>query len=243
MLSAFLWGFLGGAALLIGAASVYAFDMPPRVLGAIMAFGAGVLVSAVAFELVEEASNTTDGDWAVFLGLIVGAVVFFLGDLWIDRLGGADRKRRHPDPESSNGKAILFGTVLDGIPESIVIGLGLIGGGKVSPAMVAAVFLSNLPEAVGSTSGLRRIGWKTTSVFAMWTSVAIAAGLASLLGFAVFDAASTELVAFVLAFAGGALLTMLTDSMIPEAFELEKATTGLILTIGFGVAYAISAVA
>lgn len=243
VLAAFLWGSVGGAALLIGAASVYVFDMPPRVLGAIMAFGAGVLVSAVAFELVQEANEATDGDWAVFAGLIAGSVVFFIGDLLIDRMGGAERKSNEPQPEESNGKAILFGTVLDGIPESIVIGLGLVGGGKVSPAMVAAVFLSNLPEAVGSTAGLRASGWKTRTVFGMWGAVAVISGLASMVGFAAFDTASSEAVAFVLAFAGGALLTMLADSMIPDAFKLEQATTGLILTFGFGVAYAISAVA
>lgn len=241
MLSAFLWGFLGGAALLIGAASVYLFDMPDRLLGAVMAFGAGVLVSAVAFELVEEANDTTDGDWSVFVGLLVGALVFFVGDLLIDRMGGAARGSNKEHPEDASGSAILLGTVLDGIPESIVIGLGLVGGGSVSAAMVAAVFLSNLPEAIGSTSGMRKSGWRTRNVFAMWAVVALVAGLSSLAGFAIFDAASSEVVAFVLAFAGGALLTMLADSMIPDAFRLEKATTGLILTIGFGLAYAISA--
>jgi ZIP family zinc transporter len=241
--AAFLWGFVGGAALIIGAAIAYLWDMPSKILGGIMAFGSGVLISAVAFELVDEANRTTDGDWAVALGLAVGALVFFGGDMWIDRAGGAERKSSEQHGDDSSGSAILLGTILDGIPESIVIGFGLIGGGTVSVAMVAAVFISNLPEAIGSTSGLKASGWSAGRLFGMWTVVAIVSGLASLLGFAAFDGASSEAVAFVLAFAGGALLTMLIDTMVPEAYKLNGAVTGLLTTLGFGIAYAISALA
>jgi ZIP family zinc transporter len=240
--SAFLWGFVGGAALIIGAAIAYLWDMPGKVLGGIMAFGSGVLISAVAFELVDEANRTTDGDWSVALGLAIGALVFFGGDLWIDRAGGSKRKSSEPQGDDSSGSAILLGTILDGIPESIVIGFGLIGGGTVSTAMVAAVFISNLPEAIGSTSGLKASGWGAGKLFGMWTVVALVAGVSSMIGFAAFDNASTEAVAFVLAFAGGALLTMLIDTMVPEAFKLNGAVTGLLATLGFGIAYAISAV-
>jgi ZIP family zinc transporter len=240
--AAFLWGFVGGAALIIGAAIAYLWNMPSKILGGIMAFGSGVLISAVAFELVDEANRTTDGDWAVALGLAVGALVFFGGDMWIDRAGGAERKSSEQHGDDSSGSAILLGTILDGIPESIVIGFGLIGGGTVSVAMVAAVFISNLPEAIGSTSGLKASGWSAGRLFGMWTVVAIVSGLASLLGFAAFDGASSEAVAFVLAFAGGALLTMLIDTMVPEAFKLNGPVTGLLVTLGFGIAYAISAV-
>lgn len=243
MLSAFLWGFVGGAALLIGAAIAWYFTIPRRLLGAIMAFGAGVLVSAVAFDLVDEATQTTDGDWAVAVGLIAGALTFFLGDMAIDRRGGAARGRSEPQEEDSNAKAILFGTVLDGVPESIVIGVGLIGGAGVSPAVVCAVFLSNLPEAIGSTTGLKASGWSAAKVFGMWSLVAVVAGLSAMVGFGAFDGTSSELEAFVMAFAGGALLTMLCDSMIPQAYELDGKLTGLLTTAGFGVAYAISAVA
>jgi ZIP family zinc transporter len=239
--AAFLWGFVGGAALLIGAAIAYLWDMPAKVLGAIMAFGSGVLISAVAFELVEEAGRTTDGDWAVAVGLGAGALVFFTGDILIDRAGGSDRKSSSAHGDDSKGSAILLGTILDGIPESIVIGFGLIGGGSVSAAMVAAVFLSNLPEAIGSTSGLKQSGWGAGKLFGMWTAVALTAGFASLLGFVLFDTASSELVAFTLAFAGGALLTMLIDTMVPEAYKLNGPVTGLLTTLGFGIAYAISA--
>lgn len=239
---AFFWGFVGGAALLLGALIAYLWDMPGKVLGGIMAFGSGVLISAVAFELVDEANTATDGKWAVAVGLAAGALVFFGGDLLIDRAGGKNRKSSKVQGDDSKGSAILFGTILDGIPESIVIGFGLIGGGPVSAAMVAAVFLSNLPEAIGSTSGLRRSGWSARKLFGMWTIVALISGVSSMVGFAAFDGASDEAVAFVLAFAGGALLTMLVDTMVPEAFRLNGAVAGLLSTFGFGVAYAISAV-
>lgn len=239
---AFMWGFLGGAALLIGAAIAYLWAMPSRVLGAIMAFGSGVLISAVAFELVDEANKTTDGNWAVAVGLAAGALTFFAGDWWIDRKGGADRKSADPQTSQEGGAAILLGTILDGIPESIVIGVGLIGGQGVSVAMVAAVFLSNLPEAIGSTSGLKASGWSARRLFAMWVSVAVISGLSALAGFALFDGAPDEAIAFVLAFAGGALLTMLVDSMVPEAYRLAGPATGVITTLGFGIAYAIGAI-
>jgi ZIP family zinc transporter len=239
--AAFFWGFVGGAALIIGAAIAYVWDMPDRVLGGVMAFGSGVLISAVAFELVDEANRTTDGDWAVAAGMAAGALVFFVGDWWIDRSGGKNRKSSDPQGDDSSGSAILLGTILDGVPESIVIGFGLIGGGTVSAAMVAAVFISNLPEAIGSTSGLKASGWSAGKLFGMWGIVALMAGVSSMIGFVAFDGASSEAVAFVLAFAGGALLTMLIDTMVPEAYKLNGAVTGLLATLGFGIAYAISA--
>lgn len=242
MLEAFAWGLLGGAALIVGALVTYLWRMPDRVLGAIMAFGSGVLISAVAFELVEEAGQTTDGEWSVALGLGVGAVVFYLGDRWIDSAGGADRKSsaQSVSEQGEGGRAILLGTILDGVPESIVIGVGLVSGGGVSVAMVAAVFLSNLPESIGSTAGLKS-SWSAGEIFGMWTAVALVAGLSALLGYSLLDGAPDEAIAFVLAFAAGALMTMLIDSMVPEAVRLNGAVTGLFTTLGFGIAYAISA--
>ena len=243
MATAFLWGLVGGAALLVGAAIAWYWAMPGRVLGATIAFGAGVLISAVAFELVDEAARTTDGDWSVALGLSVGALVFFSGDFWIDRRGGKRRKSPDAGGDDSSGAAILFGTVLDGVPESIVIGVGLVAGNGVSAAMVVAVFLSNLPEAIASTSGMKASGAGAGHVFGMWTAVALVAGLASMVGYGLLQSASSELIAFVMAFAGGALLTMLVDTMVPEAFKLNGAAAGLLTTLGFGVAYAIGALA
>ena len=135
----------------------------------------------------------------------------------------------------------MLGIVLDGVPESAVIGLGLIGGQGVSAAMLAAVFLSNLPEAVAATSGLVRSGWSGRNVIGLWVAVAFVSGLASLAGYAFLDNASADVVAFVLAFAGGAILTMLADTMMPEAFEHGGRLVGVFTTLGFALAFAISA--
>jgi ZIP family zinc transporter len=177
----------------------------------------------------------------VSLGLFAGCATFFLGDLWIDRRGGEGRKSMAGAAAGGSALAIVLGIVLDGIPESAVIGLGLLGGQGVSAAMLAAVFLSNLPEAVAATSGLTRSGWTGRGVLLLWVGVALVSGLASLAGYALLDGASGDAVAFVLAFAGGAILTMLADTMMPEAFEHGGKLVGVLTTVGFAVAFALSA--
>lgn len=241
--AAFGWGFFSGCALLLGALLAWLLPIGHRTLGSIMAFGAGVLISAVSFELVGKASATIDGDWAIAVGMLLGAFTFFWGDTLIDRAGGKKRGSVHPQHETASGTAILLGTVLDGVPESVVIGLGLVSGGSVSVAMVAAVFLSNMPEAIASTTGLRASGWRARRLFGMWFAVAAAAGLASLAGYALLAGSPAELVAGVQAFAAGALLTMIANSMMPQAFALDGRTAGLLTTLGFGLAYAIGALA
>jgi ZIP family zinc transporter len=241
MLGAFAWGFLAASSLIVGGVVALRYRIGNRALGLVMAFGSGVLISAVAFELVEEASNTADGNGTVGLGLLAGSCVFFAGDTLIDRLGGEDRKRVGGDQAYGSGPAIVLGIVLDGIPESIVLGLTIVTGGAVSAAFLVAVALSNLPEAVAATSGLSKGGWANRSILGLWVLVSFVSGLAALFGFAVFDTASAGATAFVLAFAGGAILTMLADTMMPEAFEHAGPLVGLVTTIGFAVAYGISA--
>ena len=205
-----------------------------------MAFGSGVLISAVSFELVEDAFQTADFR-TVALGLFAGALVFYLGDAAIDHMGGDDRKRSGGAQASGAGYAIVLGIVLDGIPESMVIGLGLLESGQVSAAVIVAVFLSNLPEAIAATHGLVTAGWQRAKILGLWALVMLVTALASLAGYALFDGASDEAVAFVLAFAGGAVLTMLADTMMPEAFEHGGKLVGLATTLGFAVAFAVTA--
>jgi ZIP family zinc transporter len=242
MLEAFIWGFGAAFSLIIGAAIAAYFTVPRRVLGLIMAFGVGVLISAVSFELVEEAFQTTSRGWSLAAGLSAGALTFFIGDVLIGRMGGRSHRPPGNKAQEGSGLAILLGTVLDGIPESIVIGLTLVKGGSVSVAIVVAVFLSNLPEAIGATSGMKAGGWRPWRIQALWLVVALLSGLAALIGFTFFDNASPDVLAFTLAFAGGALLTMLADTMMPEAFRDSGKLVGLVTTLGFGLAYFISAV-
>jgi ZIP family zinc transporter len=241
MLSAFGWGFLAASSLILGGVIALAWRMPNRVLGLVMGFGSGVLISAVAYELVQEAFDTAAGGGSLALGLISGSLAFFVGDGIIDRMGGADRKSSGGGQASGSALAIVLGIVLDGIPESIVLGLTLVGGGSVSAAFLAAVFISNLPESIAATSGLARAGWSHSKLLGLWTAVALVSGVAALLGFGVLEDASPNTIAYVLAFAGGAILTMLADTMMPEAFEHGGKLVGVVTTIGFGVAFALSA--
>jgi len=238
-MTAFFWGAVGGAALVIGALAAIWFEPGRRVLGAVMAFGAGVLISAVAFDLVEEAFDTSAGAGGVASGLFAGALTFFVGDALIDRMGGANRKSSGGEQAEGSGLAIVLGAVLDGIPESIVLGVGLIDGTGVSVPFIAAVFLSNLPEGLAATTGLLRSRWSRAHVLALWGAVALVSALAALLGFVAFDGVSPGTVAFVLSFAGGAILTMLADTMMPEAFENEGRLVGLLTTAGFALAFAL----
>lgn len=236
MLASLLWGTAAAASLLVGALLAMRWHLSKKLVGIIMAFGVGVLVSAIAFELTQEAFRTAGAGMSLATGLAAGALTFFVGDWVIDRMGGHHRK----NSEGKNGGsplAIVLGSVLDGIPESIVIGLSIVHGGAVGVAMLVAVFLSNLPEAIGATSGLIKTGWRRWPVIGMWALVVAVSGLASLAGFALFDTASPGTVAFTLAFSAGALLTMLADTMMPEAYDDAGPLAGIITTLGFGIAF------
>jgi ZIP family zinc transporter len=238
---ALLWGAVSAGSLLIGAAAALLRPIHKQALGLIMAFGAGVLVSAVAFELVEDGIQQAGRLRDVAFGLFAGSLTYFLGDLLIDRFGGNDRKRSSGAQADGSGLAIVLGTVLDGIPESVVIGLTLVQGGAVGVAMVVAVFLSNLPEAISATVGLRSAGWSAGRVMALWGTVTAVSALSSVAGYGLFANASPQLVAMVLGYAAGAILTMLADTMMPEAFENGGRAVGLLTTLGFATAVAVDA--
>jgi zinc transporter, ZIP family len=192
VVEAFAWGAFGGAALIVGALAGLWLPISSRLVGVVMAVGAGVLISAVAFDLVEEAVETAHGERGVALGLAAGALTFFAGDWWIDRMGGANRTSMEGPQEEGSGLAIVLGAVLDGIPESIVLGLTLVGGGEVSVAFLAAVFISNLPEGLAASTGLRASGWSPGRIVGLWTGVALVSGLAALAGFGMFDCAGRD---------------------------------------------------
>ena len=240
MAEAFAWGFLAASSLLIGGGIALTVRVGSRLLGEVLAFGAGVLISAVAYELVGEAFLMASGTGALALGLPLGALAFYTGDLVIDRTGGAHRKKMEPPEAHGSPLSIVLGIVLDGIPESIVVGLTLLNGGGVGVAVLAAVFLSNLPESIAATTGLRSVGWKPSRIMALWLVVTLACAVAALAGYGLLEDASQGTVGFVNAFAAGAILTMLADTMMPEAFARGGRTVGLVTTLGFGLAFAIS---
>ena len=236
MAGAFAWGTLAAFSLVIGAALALVFRISLRTIGLIMAFGGGVLISAVSFDLVEEASEKSSGHGWVIAGIFAGCLVFFGGDWLIDHAGGSKRKDAHGGQADGSALAIVLGSVLDGIPESMVIGLTIYEGGAVGAAYLAAVFISNLPESISSTSGLATSGWAKSRILWMWIAIAVVSGLASLAGYALFQNSSPDTVAFVLAFAAGAILTMLADTMMPEAFQHGGKSVGLMTVLGYLVA-------
>lgn len=237
-LEAAFWGFVGGGALLIGAlAGVYA-DAPRRMIAVVMALGSGVLISSVAFELTDEAYRR-GGFGATALGMALGAAVFFVADRAVNRRGG-ERRKNSGDAQGGSAAAIAIGALLDGIPESAAIGVSLIGGGDVGLALVAAVFLSNVPEGLSSASGMKSAGRSTAYVLGLWGAVTAASALAALLGYLFLAGASGGTIGGLQAFAAGAILTMLASTMMPEAYEEGGPVVGLVTTAGFLLAFVLS---
>lgn len=239
MATAMFWGFVGGAALVLGALLGIYLPIGSRLIGNVMAFGAGVLISAVSFELVEESARS--GRFSpLAIGMGLGAVTFFAGDWVIDHRGGDHRKRSGGQQADGNPSALVLGALLDGIPESAVIGVSLIGNASVSAPVVAAVFLSNVPESMSAATGLQAAGRSNRWILVVWTGVTVASALAAGAGYRLLAGASQGLLAGIQAFAAGAILTMLADTMMPEAFEDGGPWVGLTTVVGFVAALTIS---
>lgn len=197
-----------------------------------MSFGAGVLISALAFDLVDEAARS-GGVGPTAAGFLVGAVVFVAANALLTLRGAKHRKEsrgKQPSEKESpgSGTAITVGALLDGIPESVVLGLGLVSGGAVSPAILAAICISNVPEGLSSTAGMKKAGRSAGYVFGVWGGIALVSGIASLMGYVSLQNASVGLVAFITPTAAGAIWAMLADTMIPEAFEEHHVLAGLL---------------
>lgn len=232
MLAAALWGALAASSLVVGALAVR-FARPGRsAIAVIMALGSGVLLASVAYDLVEDALDDTSAA-AAAAALLGGAVAFALGSRAVAR--GAARRRKSPShggASEGNALSIALGTALDGVPESIVLGLTVVGGG-VSAPLLAGIALSNLPEGMASTSGLLSSGWPMRRILRMWGLVVVASAAGAAIGASVLEGASPAVAGAVQLFAGGALLAMVADTMLPEAYETERDWTGPLLVIGF----------
>jgi len=238
MLEAAFWGLVTGGSLWVGAALAL-LRPPSRLIGLAMAFGSGALIAAVAYELVLDAV-ATDLELAA-IGFACGGLVFYFGDWAIDRRGGVGRKSIAGDKQlAGSANAILLGTVLDGIPESFVLGASLAQEGVVPVAVVVGVFVSNVPEALSGTTGLLQAGWTQTRLFVMWSGVVAVSVVASVLGWRLLETMGSNGGAFATAFAAGAVLVMLADTLMPEAFELGGREAGLLTALGFAVGFGLS---
>lgn len=237
MLQALLWGGLSSSALYLGEALAGPLARAHRVTGLIMGFGAGTLLSAVAYELIPEA--TLQHGAGIGAAFLLGALVYYVADRLVDGGGGADRQQIEGGAEGGSGAAMFLGALLDGVPEAFILGIGLALGGSISLAFVTAVFVSNIPQGVAGTASLRAAGHSDRGIFWMWTALTAACAGVAALGYALAGSVPAQGM-YAQAFAAGAVLTMLADSMMPEAFEHGGASVGLVTVLGYLVAAALS---
>jgi ZIP family zinc transporter len=227
MIGAVGWGALAASSLVLGGILGLLRPWPGRVVGLVLAFGAGALISAVSFDLFEEGQEV-GGAVPLSIGLAAGALTYFFLDRLVEsKVPGA-------------GPALALGSLLDGIPEQLVLGIGLASGAGISISLLAAIFVSNLPESIGATTDLRSAGTKPPTIRRLWLGVALVCTLATIVGYLIADATSGELRAGINGFAAGALLVMLVDSMIPDATKKAGNLAGLATVLGFAVAAALS---
>jgi ZIP family zinc transporter len=238
MLNSFFWGLLATSSLIVGGLIAIRFSLSKRTLGIIMAFGAGTLISAISYELIFEAVTLAKGSGFPAFGFFMGAFTFYFSDKLIDKLGAGN----HMDIEASQSSRLVIpmvlAIILDGIPESIVIGLGIFEGGTASLAMLVAVFISNLPEAIAGTTGMKASGWGRRKIIFFWIFIALVCAGSTVAGYSLFSNASERWLAFIQAFAGGAILMMLSNSMMPEAYEHGGKLAGVFTVLGFFVSVA-----
>jgi ZIP family zinc transporter len=234
-MNAFLWGLVATSSLVIGGIIASRFSLSKRALGIIMAFGAGTLISAVSYELIFEAVKLAKGTGFPAFGLFAGALTFYLCEWLIEKYGAKNKMGIETSNSSGLVIPMILAIILDGVPESIVIGLGVFEKGTVSLAMLVAVFISNLPEAIAGTTGMKAGGWKRSNIILLWLFIAIICALASVAGYFLFSNASAEWLSFIQAFAGGAILIVLANSMMPESFEHGGKLAGIFTVLGFSV--------
>ena len=232
MLEAGFWGLVAGSSLVVGAALGLWLPIPRRVVALIMGFGAGALVSALAFDLTLEAFEE-GGAIVTAIGLAAGGLTFFIGDVLIESSGGGKA--------GATGLAIALGALLDGLPESFVLGASLLTGAGISTSFLVAVVLSNLPEGLAGARDMRGAGHSETWILGLWAIVAIASGISAAIGFALLSSISAEPLGFAKSFAAGAILTMLADTMFPEAYQQGGKGVGLATLLGFALAFFLSA--
>jgi ZIP family zinc transporter len=236
-----LYAFLTGFSLILGVILGTTFKIRQKIIAAIMAFGSGVLICALTFGLMEEAFKHGGFD-AVIIGFLLGGLVFISGDVLIHRIGGRNYKRKahHPSGKQTNGQAIVLGSLLDGIPESIALGVALLSKKGIGLLMLVAIFLSNLPESLSSIDDLRREGFSVKRIYLSWSLVSICGALSVVLSFLFLEKLDLNALGIIESFASGAILAMLADSMMPEAYEDGGFLIGFLTMLGFLTAFILS---
>ncbi len=223
MLDAFALGTLAQSSLLIAGLLVCWITIPTRIVGILAGFGAGALLAAVSFDLVAEAQQLTPPEFALWM--MIGVAIFLVGDAVVDRKFGT--------AGVGGAMGIVVGSVVDGVPESAIFGIQIGTGFPISASFLAAVFISNIPQAIAPSADLRASGWSARRLGTLWTMVVLSCGVAALLGYLATEASSAAMGDRAAALAAGGLLAMLTNSLMPFAFERGKALAGAATALGF----------
>ncbi|UFT99163.1 ZIP family metal transporter [Radiobacillus kanasensis] len=237
MFQSIMWGTIAASATLLGAIIVLSIQIPKKIIGFIMALGTGALIGATSYELLEDALEISSFK-EIAIGFLGGALLFTILDILVSRKGGHERKGSDRNPErkdgksQGNGKGIFIGTVMDTLPESAMIGLSLVGGKSVSLALVISIFISNLPEGISSTVGLQKSGYSKKKILILWVFVVLFSALSAFLGAYLLEQASNSIKAIMSSFAGGAIISMIASTMMPEAYEEGGPSVGFITAVG-----------
>jgi len=207
---------------------------PPSraVTAALLAYASGALVTAVAFELFEDAFR--QDAWRAGIAFAAGATVFIIADTWLDR-----RTRSRSAAGASVGFALLAGVTLDGVPENLAMGVALIESG--GAALLVAIFASNLPEAIVGSEKMRQAGLSRGRVLVIWSVTAVVLALAVVVGYAALAGVPDRALAWPLGFAAGAVLASLADTLMPEAYKEGGPWVAWFTALGFLVSFLISA--
>jgi zinc transporter, ZIP family len=243
VLTAIVYGVVASSALVIGAAIGTRWNVPKRVTGVLLAFASGALISALAFELFEEAFEL-GGAWRSGVALLAGAATFVAVDTWLDRRvtgkeGPEEREMVQSGARGGVGWALLAAVTLDGVPENLALGVSL--AEEASVTLLVAIFFSNLPESLVGAVAMRDEDRRPATVMATWTTCAVLLAIAVVLGRAVGGALSDETLALALGFAGGAVLASLADTLMPEAFEHGRPLNAMATATGFLLSYVLAA--
>lgn len=231
MIYAFFTGAIAQITLLLSGLVPFKWTIPTRYIGWLAGFGAGALIAAIADDLAPQALSL--GSWAFALWLLTGAATFLI----LDRLVA---KRFGGEGEGSGPLGIVLGALVDGVPESLIFGIEIATGMALSWAFLFAVMVSNIPQALAPSAELAKSGWTRTRVARMWGSVVVLCGIAAAVGYFAAEVDPDATGAHAAAFAAGGLLTMLTNSLIPFAYERGDELTGFWMVVGFSVSYMFS---
>ena len=242
-----LWGFVASIPLVAGAVLASFVNLKKSIIASTMAFGAGVLVAALTFSLIEEAYNLVNDLVPVVLGFTLGGLSYSIANHILNRKRGTkNRKRSHGENagggKDASGIALMVGSLMDNIPENMALGISLVAGGTVNIVLIAAIFISNFPEGLASSQGMKKNGKSTKQILLLWAIVVAIGTVSSAIGFSVLANANKDVVSIALSYASGAILVMIAESMIPEAFEEGGSKIGLATMAGFAVAFVLGRV-